>query len=218
MRVIDLSHPLDADTPVYPGTPRVELAPACTLEADGYLEHRLVLGTHVGTHVDAPAHLITDAASLDQLSVDRFVGRAVVLDPGGLEDGRVTVLRLEAQRDRLERMDFVLLRTGWARRWGQPGYLEGFPCLAPDAARWLADHGVRGFGVDAISVDPVGDSALAVHHELLSRGLVIVENLANLGVLPGTPFTFCALPLRIAGGDGSPVRAVALLDPPVSAA
>jgi kynurenine formamidase len=211
MHVIDLSHPLNPDTPVYPGTPRVELSPACTLAADGFLEHRLTVSTHVGTHVDAPAHLVLGAATLDDLPADRFVGRAVVLDCGALEDGRVTVVRLDAQRDRLVGVDFVLLRTGWSSRWGRPDYLEGFPCLTTDAAGWLVDHGVRGFGVDTISVDPVGDSELAVHHALLGAGLVIVENLANLEALPGTPFIFSALPLRIAGGDGSPVRAVAIL-------
>lgn len=213
MTVIDLSHPLNPDTPVYPGTPRLELATANTIATDGFLEHRLAMSTHVGTHVDAPAHLLAGAPTLDDLPVARFVGRAVVLDPGVLDDqGRVTAAHMEASRERLAGQDFVLLRTGWSARWGGKDYLTGFPCLTPDAASVLVSLGVRGFGVDTISVDPVGAEVLAVHQVLLGHGLVIVENLANLDQLPATPFSFSALPLRIAGGDGSPVRAVAIID------
>jgi kynurenine formamidase len=213
MTVIDLSHPLNPDTPVYPGTPRLELAPANTIATDGFLEHRLTMSTHVGTHVDAPAHLLAGADTLDDLPVARFVGRAVVLDPGALDaQGRVTAAHVEASRGRLAGHDFVLLRTGWSARWGGKDYLTGFPCLSPGAAGVLADLGVRGFGVDTISVDPVGAEELAVHQALLGHGLIIVENLANLDQLPATTFGFSALPLRISGGDGSPVRAVAVID------
>ena len=212
MRIIDLSHPITPDMPLYPGTPAPTLEPAHTRAADGFLEHRLVITTHVGTHVDAPAHLLDDGATVDQLPCDRFMGRAGVLDAGRGDDGRVDVARLDAQRDRIQGVSFVLLRTGWSRHWGTPAYLEGFPCLTRAAARWLAEHGVRGFGVDTISVDPVGAPELTVHHTLLEAGLVLVENLTNLDQLPGQPFLFSALPLNLHGADGSPVRAVAVVD------
>lgn len=212
MTVIDLSHPLNPDTPVYPGTPRVGVDRANTVAEDGFLEHRLTLSTHAGTHVDAPAHMIAGGDTLDDLPVDRFLGRALVLDPGPLDaQGRVTADHVGASRARLAGYGFVLLRTGWSSRWGQPSYLEGFPCLTPAAARTLVDLGVRGFGVDAISVDPVGDPDLAVHQVLLGGGLVLVENLNGLERLPDAGFMFHALPLRISGGDGSPVRAVAIV-------
>jgi len=213
MTVIDLSHPLNPDTPVYPGTPSIQFDRANTVAEDGFLEHRLTLSTHAGTHVDAPAHLIAGAATLDDLPVGWFLGRAAVLDPGPLDGhGKVTAAHVEASLERLAGCDFVLLRTGWSTRWGQPSYLEGFPCLTPAAAAALVGLGVRGVGVDTISVDPVGDPDLAVHQMLLGGGVVIVENLANLDRLPDSGFTFHALPLRITGGDGSPVRAVAVMD------
>jgi kynurenine formamidase len=214
VQTIDLSHPIGPDMPLYPGTPRPRIEPSRSLAADGYVEHRLTLTTHVGTHVDAPAHLVDGGRPLSELPADRFVGRAVVLDPGRLDGGRVTVARLEAAAasGRLDGVDFLLLRTGWSERWGEPTYFADFPCLAPAAARWLVDRGVRGFGVDCISVDPMDDADLAVHHALLGAGAVIVENLANLAALPDAPFLFCALPLPVQGVDGSPVRAVAVLD------
>jgi kynurenine formamidase len=213
MRIVDLSHPITEDMPLYPGTPRPRLAPHHRLEADGYRERQITLTTHVGTHVDAPAHLEPDGATLDELPVERFVGRAAVIDAGPLEDGRVPVARFEDARARLAGCDIVLLRTGWSERWGTDAYLRGFPCLAPDAARWLVDQRVKAFGVDAISVDPMGDPELAVHHVLLGAGLVLIENLTGLAALPDDrPFTVCALPLPLTGGDGCPVRAVAILD------
>lgn len=212
MQIVDLSHAITPDMPLYPGTPAPGLVASHTLAADGFREHQLTITTHVGTHVDAPAHLLEDGATLDQLPCKQFVGPAGVLDAGPCPDGVVDVARLDAQRDRIQRVNFVLLRTGWSRHWGTPAYLEGFPCLTRDAARWLVDHGVRGFGVDAISVDPVGAVELTVHHTLLEAGLILVENLTNLDRLPGRPFIFSALPLNLRGGDGSPVRAVALVD------
>jgi kynurenine formamidase len=105
----------------------------------------------------------------------------------------------------------VLLRTGWSALWGVEDYFRDFPCLTPDAARWLVDRGVRGFGVDTCSVDPPASSDLPVHHVLLGAGVLIVENLANLQALPGGRFQFLALPLRLSDADGGPVRAVAMV-------
>ena len=92
--------------------------------------------------MDAPAHLLEGGATIDQLPCDRFVGTAGLLDAGPCPDGVVDVARLDAQRDRIQRVSFVLLRTGWSRHWGTPAYLEGFPCLTRDAARWLVRYTV----------------------------------------------------------------------------
>ncbi|MBD3220865.1 cyclase family protein [bacterium] len=209
MPVIDLSHTIAPSMPVYPGTPAPSVAPARTVREDGHLEHAIALHTHVGTHVDAPAHLLEDGDTLDGVALERFAGRAIVVDARSASDGRITQDRIAAERTRLVDVDIVLLWTGWSARWGTPGYLEGFPCLDEAAARWLVDRGVRGLGVDTISVDPMAADPLAVHHALLDRGAIIIENLTGLDVLPRDPFLFVALPLKIAGGDGSPVRAAA---------
>ena len=113
--------------------------------------------------------------------------------------------------ERLQGAEFVLLRTGWSARWGREDYFRGFPCLTGEAARWLVEHGVRGFGVDTCSVDPPDSTALPVHHALLGGQVLIVENLTNLEALPEGSFPFLALPLPLHDADGGPVRAVAMV-------
>ncbi|MBU1248422.1 MAG: cyclase family protein, partial [Proteobacteria bacterium] len=108
--------------------------------------------------------------------------------------------------------DFLLVHTGWGTRWGTPEYYARWPSLAPDATIWLTRQGFKGIGLDTPSPDQDGDAALAAHHQLLGAGLVVVENLAHLDVLPQRGFTFMSLPLPLHGGDASPVRAVALVE------
>lgn len=206
-RIIDLSHPLSPATPVYPGTEPPRLTPASTREADGFNELRLEMVSHTGTHMDAPAHILPDGASLDQLPIDRFIGPGCLIDVRG--STRITADDLAPHAAALGLAAFAILRTGWEVHWGAPRYFEGFPLLEPDAARLLTESGLSGVGVDAISVDGVETAEFPIHHILLGAGLVIIENLANLEALPPQDFEFTALPLPIANGDGSPVRAVA---------
>ncbi|HOX27178.1 MAG TPA: cyclase family protein [Candidatus Krumholzibacteria bacterium] len=210
-RIVDLTHPLATGMPVYPGTESPEIAAAFTVAEHGFLEHRLTLVTHTGTHLDVPAHMLADGRTLDSYPAGHFVGEAFVIDVSGAPGGAIARDLLTPYRDVLARCDFALLHTGWSRRWGLAAYFEGFPVLDPDAARWLAGLDLRGVGVDAVSVDPAGAAAFPVHEVLLGRELVIVENLTNLGGLVGREFTLCCLPLKITGADGAPVRAVAIL-------
>ncbi|MHB8767122.1 MAG: cyclase family protein [Deferrisomatales bacterium] len=205
MRVVDLSHPIAPGMPVYPGTEPPRCEAACTVAEHGFAEARWTFYTHTGTHLDAPAHLLAGGQSLDDFPAGHFLGRAVALDLGPAPPD------LDAWARRLQGCDFALLRTGWSRLWGSPGYFEGFPTPSIEAARRLAALGLRGVGIDALSVDPVGSADLPVHRVLLGAGLVIAENLRGLEALPEGPFGFSCLPLRLAGADGSPVRAVALL-------
>lgn len=212
MTVIDLTHPLTPDMPVFPGAPQPIVQQTASISEHGCLVHHIAMVTHTGTHADAPAHILTDGATLDGLAVDCYLGRAVVVDAGPAPSGRVEVMHLEPQRERIERVDFVLLHTGWSARWGRDDYFDGFPCLTPDAASWLIDRGIRGFGVDTASVDKMESTEMPVHRRLLGVETFIVENLTNLEALPTAPFLFVALPLKLEGVDGSPVRAVAVLD------
>lgn len=212
MALIDLSHPISPSTPVYPGTepPRVEKA--CTLEKDGFVEHRLTFFTHTGTHMDAPAHMLAGAPTLDMLPTDHFYGTAVVLDFAEPSRRNITPDDLEPHREQIAHSAFVLLHTDWDRLWGRDEYFRDFPVLTPEAAAWITRFPLHGVGVDAISVDAVGSTEYPVHHTLLGRGMVIIENLTNLSGLVGQAFTFVCLPLPLVGADGSPVRAAAVVD------
>jgi kynurenine formamidase len=206
---MDLSHTLQEGMPVYPGTEPPSFTQACTLEVDGYVETRLTMLTHVGTHVDAPGHIIPGGATLDELPVAAFTGTAVVVDVTGVTGREVSVADLRGVQDRMHGADFVLLRTGWSAHWGAPAYFQGFPVLSAEAAAWLVAGGRKGVGVDAISVDVEGSSAFPVHRAILGCGAIVVENLVGLEQLPAGGFPFACFPLRVAGADGSPVRAVA---------
>lgn len=209
MRVVDFTHVLRREMPVYPGTPLPELAVASNWERDGFHETRLTLHSHTGTHMDAPAHLFPAGATLDALPPARFAGTALVVPCAGA--GAVLHMDLLAPvKDAADRADFLLFHTGWDRLWGQAAYFEGYPVPGEDVVDYLLASGKKGVGLDTVSVDPVGDEALPIHRRLLGGGLVIVENLTNLAAAGGEPFTFCALPLHYEKADGAPVRAVGL--------
>lgn len=211
MRIVDLSQTIEPHMTVFPGTDAPQAAPIRLLHEHGYNERRLTLTTHTGTHMDAPAHLLEGAPTLDRLDPGRFLGRGMILDATstGPEIGLETLLARQAE---IMASDYLLLRTGWDAKWKTSAYLEGFPVLSAEAARWLARQNMKGVGVDAISVDVVDSEQLPVHHALLGSGMVIVENLKALAALPENGFTFCCLPLPLADADGSPARAVAILD------
>lgn len=211
MRVVDLSHVIQPGMPMYPGTEPPLFECGTSIERDGFVETRLTLFSHTGTHMDAPAHLLKDGPTLDRLDVSRFIGPAVVIPAEAGEDRRVTVAHLKPFADRLARARFAILRTGWATRWGGASYFGRFPVLDAEAAAWLARLDLYAVGVDAISVDPMDAPELPNHRVLLARGCCIVENLTNLGAVGNGEFTFACLPLRLQNADGSPVRAVALL-------
>lgn len=211
MEVIDLTHSLREDMPVFPGTEPPRLDDAYTIERDGFAEKMLRLVSHTGTHIDAPGHILAGGSRLDGFPASRFIGPGTVLDVSSLGGRPIEPGDLLGCEPRLRAVDFVLLHTGWARHWGAAEYFGRYPVLAPAAARWLAGLGLKGFGVDAISADEIDSAALPVHHALFSREMLIIENLASLEPLLGREFLFSCLPLKIADADGSPIRAVAIV-------
>jgi kynurenine formamidase len=209
MPVIDLTHTIHPEIPVFPGTEPPRIEQANTIAEHGFAERRLTMFTHTGTHMDAPAHILQGRPSLDGLEPDRFMGKGCVIDIRKM--GSAGEKDLAPFRDLIRSCAYVLLRTGWEEHWGKPDYFSDFPTLNMSGARFLAEFDLKGVGVDAISVDPMEDQALSVHRILLEKDMLIVENLCNLKKLPDFGFTFTALPLKIRDADGSPVRAVAVI-------
>lgn len=209
-RLVDLSHPVTDGMMVYPGDPEVRIEPAAVIEDDGFAVAALHLSGHSGTHVDAPAHIVAGAASIDALPLELFCGRArVVAVPGCSPRQRLDVDDLDLSGVAVG--DVVLVATGWDRWFGEEEYLA-HPALSPEVATALLDLGVRAIGVDTLSPDltaePGEPVSLPFHEVFLGAGGVIYENLTGLTDLPPV-VEFSGLPLRLGGGDGSPVRAVA---------
>ncbi len=211
MKIIDLSHPLVPSMPVYPGTEPPEFTDVYTYGTDGFLEKKITFYSHAGTHLDAPAHLFPGGKTLDAYPVDQFAGPAVVLRLTGTE-GRIAVADLLPYEEELSRAAYVLLYTGWSHKWGSPAYFSSYPVLSPAAAGWLARFPLRGIGTDTPSLDAVGARGLPVHNIFLAKEILIVENLTRLDRIDGGRPLFCCFPLKMEGAEGSPVRAVAIID------
>ncbi|KLU11128.1 cyclase family protein [Kocuria sp. SM24M-10] len=216
MRVVDLSHPVRTGMQVFPGDPHVRTRTAATVAQDGFRVAELHLGTHSGTHVDAPSHTVEGGADVDALELSSLVGPARVVDVPGCAAGRVVRWAdVAGQLERLAPGTIVLFRTGWSAHFGTEHYLE-HPVLDPEIARRLVAAGVRTLGVDTLNPDPTPTAdatdpvALPVHEVVLGAGGAIVENLTGLAAVDRPGAVFAALPLRLAGLDGSPVRAVAM--------
>lgn len=214
-RLVDLSVPLDASTVVYPGDPVPSFEAHSTIERDGYNLLRLSLGSQTGTHVDAPFHVDETGARLHELPLERFAGRAVLIDARGLAPRTpITWDLIEPLAGRLGPDAVVLLHTGWARLYGSAAYFD-HPYLGAAACERLLDAGVRTIGIDAPSPDETPDderpgSGLPVHRLVARAGGVIAENLRNLDQLDWPDPTVLLLPLALQGSDGAPVRAVAV--------
>ncbi|GAA3664413.1 cyclase family protein [Nonomuraea antimicrobica] len=208
MELVDLSVPIETGMPVYPGDPEVSVAPALTVARDGVNVLGLHLGSHSGTHVDAPCHIDDSLPTLDELPLERFCGPAVVVDVRGLPPG--SAIGAEPFMD-VRAGTIVLVATGWSAHWGSGAY-ERHPYLTEEAAGLLVGRGVRTVGIDALSVDPTPADDFPAHRVLLGAHAVIAENLAGLDLLLAAgerPIEVFLLPLRLSGADGAPVRAVA---------
>ena len=209
--IIDLTHTITPGTFVYPGTPAPAFSMTRSITQDSARETLLQMGSHTGTHMDAPRHVIPDGSGLDQLPPSQFCGRAVLIDVSHLAPGSViTADFLRAQNGCLRTADYALLYTGWEKKWDTPAFLEEpFPILDEESARYLVSCGLKGVGTDAISVDPLSSTAYPAHKVLLEGGLVIVENLCLRKLVGRKDVMFFALPLKYENADGAPVRAIA---------
>lgn len=224
-RVIDLSQTLEEHMPVYPTHSRFYHNLWGSYWHGGRsLSYQLVLNEHTGTHVDAPAHFVSDAkpaahVTIERVPFSRLMGRGVRLDCRKFREGenvdRDFVTEWEAAHGPIVAGDIVLFNFGWAAHWrlrpADQRYVTNWPGVSMEAGEHLAAKSVAALGVDTLSPDaPEALRGNPVHPVVLEKQVLIIENLTNLDQLPDF-FVFLALPLKIRGGSGSPIRAVALV-------
>ena len=213
MTVIDLTHAVSGEMPVYPGTLPPRLDAACTIEQNGFRETLLTMFSHTGTHMDAPAHLFLGGRTLDQFPASQFCGKALVVDCTDLCAGaKVPLSHVTRYGKQADEADFLLFRFGWDRYWGQEEYFGDFPAIGAEIADYVIQTRKKGIGVDTISVDPMSEPTLPIHKQLLQTdNIVLIENLKALDRLGQGLVDFYALPLSFSGADGAPVRAIGVL-------
>ncbi|MCL2351952.1 MAG: cyclase family protein [Firmicutes bacterium] len=201
--IIDLSHDLTENTPVYPGDPAVGLTVSKTLDADGYTAYTLRAGMHAGTHVDAPMHMTRSEKTIGSFGAGCFCGKCAVLDARGKDAAGFMPEYAAAIREN----EIILIRTGFDAYYSDPErYFGSHPVISPELADILIEGRIKMLGMDTPSPDR---HPFALHKKLLGNGIFLLENLTNLGAVPaGRELELFAFPLKI-GAEASPVRAVA---------
>lgn len=215
--LLDLSHKLNTGAQIYPGDPSFACNAIATIPKDGYSVHALSLGSHTGTHIDAPSHFFTNGKTIDQIPLSSLIGPFVKIDltQSGLQD-RQTITWEDHISPSPTAVDIregviLLIQTGWSAHWGTPRYFH-HPFLSRDAAQRILDKGVRVLGVDTLNPDETpfegvgGEQGFGTHEVILGAGGVIAENLTNLEEIGGRDMV-ALVPLNLEGSDGSPVRA-----------
>ena len=164
----------------------------------------VAIGSHQGTHLDAPLHFLEDGLPVDRVPIEQVVGQAVLVDVSG-RPPRSSIEVADLDVVELRPGDRLVYRMGWDRVWPDPSYFIDMPRLSVAAATWLAERRLALVGFDAPTPNP--EAMVEVHRTLLGAGVVLLEGLANLDRLRQGPFELHAAPIRLEGSDGAPVRA-----------
>lgn len=205
MKIIDISVPVNEDTPAYPGDPKIKIEKIGTFDEDTYNDHKVSFGIHSsGTHIDAPLHMVKDGKSLDQIPIEKFVGRGRLIKVNGNFD-----IEFVKNAD-IQEGDIVLFYTGMANVYGQDDkyYGDERPEITEEIANYLVEKKIKMIGLDMCSPDK---EPFPVHRILLGNEILIIENLTNLDQLDGKEFTVYALPINLQL-DGGPARVIAQIN------
>lgn len=207
MKIFDISVPVSADLPVWPGDPQIVLERYRAIsEGQASNDSRLACSVHSGTHADAPVHFIENGATVEQLPLNILIGPVLVVElpiadvitPDILEG-----LAITSETTRL------LFKTHNSALWNDPhpSFTFDFVALSSDAARWIVRYDIRLVGIDYLSIQVFDDPKPLTHQILLEAGVVVIEGLNLQGVRPGLYQLIC-LPIKLVGSDGAPARAV----------
>ena len=209
MRVVDLSLKISQSLKVFPGSPQPCFVPWTSNAKHGYDSEALFMSTHTGTHMDAPSHFAPGKPSIDRISASKFVAEAAIIRIP--KKANELVEADELRNNEIRKNDAVVIATGWEKKIRAKNYMTENPGLSADAARFLVRKDVSIVAIDGPSIDAGADPAFSAHKLLLSKNVLVVENLCNLDRIKEQRFMFIMAPLKLQSSSGSPVRALAVL-------
>ncbi len=215
-KFIDLTFTVSENMLTFPSYwhPAVKITQLGRLATEGRETREIVIGTHTGTHLDAPRHFISGGNSIDRIPLERCIGSAILIAFYGKMNEEISLKEIKEKLSGFKRIDKLLLKFGWSRHWGKKQYYKGYPYLSEEACRWLVKKGLKLLGMDTPSPDAPKNNRGSKkdspnHRYFLKRNVVLLEYLCNLNKLKGPGIFIMALPLKIKGADGSPARVIA---------
>lgn len=215
MKIVDLTLTVSDEIPTFPGSPQPSFIPWENVKEDGYNLELLFLSTHTGTHMDAPYHFLEKGAKIHEISLKKLVSEAVLIQcrkKGGESITKTDIQKFEKKRGKIASFSSVIFYTGWQRNLQKKYYFTKNPGLSVSAAKYLASKKINLVGIDSPSIDLGKDSKFSVHQIFAKKGILIVENLANLEKIKSAKFHLVVLPLKLKNATGSPVRAIAFVE------
>ena len=215
MKVIDLTLTVSNKIPAFPGSPQPNFIPWENIKEDGYNLELLFLSSHTGTHLDAPHHFLEKGAKIHEISLKKLVSEAVLIKSRKKSNEAITktdIQKFEKKHEKIDGFSSVIFSTGWQRNLQKKYYFTKNPGLSVSAAKYLASKKIGLIGIDSPSIDLGTDSKFSVHQIFAKKGMLIVENLANLGKIKSSKFHLVVLPLKLKNATGSPVRAIAFVE------
>ena len=210
--IIDLSQSINSDIKLYPGSPNVSFLKWSKYSIDGYDSEAIFLSTHTGTHMDAPSHFIKGAEPIDVIDVNRFVMNNVyLLKISKSSNQLITTEDIINSDTDIKENDSIIFSTGWEHNYNSDVYMSSNPGLSPDAAIYLSNKKINAVAIDSPSIDSGIESTFPVHQILLKNDVLIIENICNLTQINKKILKLIAIPLKLQGATGSPIRALAII-------
>lgn len=214
MEIIDLTHYFENNMTVFCDEEKVNIEHPYNIEHHGFRESKLNLFSHNGTHIDAPAHIISNGKYLDDYELDKFQGKALLIN---LENNflnlhnKITLDMILPYENDIKNHEIIILKTGFYKYWNSINYLINYPILSDETAEYLASFDLKIIGLDTISPDEYNSTNLPIHHVFLEKEILILENL-NLNIDLPHSFTLMAMPIKYKHSDGSFLRAISITD------
>ncbi len=212
MTPIDLTLEISESIPNFPGSPKPQFISWSNLKEDGYNLELLFLSSHTGTHLDAPYHFVKNSLKINEIPLDRLMGKSILIRLHKTKNESITksdIMSFEKKNGKIPNNSSIFFFTGWQKYLKKDNYFIENPGLDILAAKYLTSKKINLVGIDSPSIDLGNNESFSVHHIFAKNNILIVENLVNLNKITSKQFNFTILPLKLKDATGSPVRAIA---------